>query len=260
MKPAKPLPRLPAISVEAFRRGHMDRQRPAVLTGVTDDWGAQGRWTIDYLREHHAAIPVSVARVEGANVVVDPRRGLVHDQRKLGEFLDDLRGGPGAGYLMTRLEALPPDLRGDVRIPPHFASAPWLVTKMWLSAPGLVSLLHRDLADNLNVTIHGLKRFMLFSPDDDDLLYPHGLLSSLPNAARVDPESPDLARYPRLRDAQPLVVDLGPGEGIYIPRRWWHHVRTLRPTISMNFFWASGPWLGVVVAADLFKRARGLSR
>ena len=68
---------------------------------------------------------------------------------------------------------------------------------MWLSAPGLVSLLHRDLADNLNVTIHGLKRFTLFSPDDDDLLYPHGLLSSLPNAARVDPESPDLARYPR---------------------------------------------------------------
>src|SRR3546814_8427518 len=44
----------------------------------------------------------------------------------------------------------------------------------------------------------------------------------------VDPDHPDHARYPLYADAErhKLVADLAPGDAIYMPPMWWHHVRS----------------------------------
>src|SRR3546814_6573093 len=44
----------------------------------------------------------------------------------------------------------------------------------------------------------------------------------------VDPDHPDHARYPRYAEAErhKLVADLAPGDAIYMPPMWWHHVRS----------------------------------
>jgi ribosomal protein L16 Arg81 hydroxylase len=57
-----------------------------------------------------------------------------------------------------------------------------------------------------------------------------------------------------------LVAELGPGDVIYIPRGWWHHVRTLDLSISVNFWWARGMRRLLVQAADYVKRVRRISR
>jgi hypothetical protein len=57
-----------------------------------------------------------------------------------------------------------------------------------------------------------------------------------------------------------VVAELAPGDAIYIPRRWWHHVRTLVSSVSVNLWWADGEYRLVVLGGDTFKRLRGISR
>jgi oxalate decarboxylase/phosphoglucose isomerase-like protein (cupin superfamily) len=57
-----------------------------------------------------------------------------------------------------------------------------------------------------------------------------------------------------------MVAELQAGDTIYIPRRWWHHVRTTAVSLSVNHWWARGTWATLVKSADLFKRMRGISR
>jgi ribosomal protein L16 Arg81 hydroxylase len=127
---------------------------------------------------------------------------------------------------------------------------------VWLSPAGTVTLTHRDATDNLHVQLLGSKRFTLFASTQSARLYPNSLFSSVPNGCKVDPEAPDLARYPRFRDVQAERTELAPGDGIYIPRGTWHHVRTIADSLSANFWWARGARLPLAVAADLFKRLR----
>ena len=51
----------------------------------------------------------------------------------------------------------------------------------------------------------------------------------------VDPERPDLTRFPRFRHARLFSLTLGPGEGLLIPVGWWHHVRALDICINVSF-------------------------
>jgi lysine-specific demethylase 8 len=53
----------------------------------------------------------------------------------------------------------------------------------------------------------------------------------------VNVEQPDLERFPLYRDATPIEFVLGPGEMLFLPTHWPHHVRSLDFSISMNFWW-----------------------
>ncbi len=56
----------------------------------------------------------------------------------------------------------------------------------------------------------------------------------------ADPYAPDLARFPRFADALAAgqVADLEPGDAIYIPYAWWHHVQSLeRFNVLVNYWW-----------------------
>ena len=53
--------------------------------------------------------------------------------------------------------------------------------------------------------------------------------------AAVDPEAPDLDAFPAFRDVLVQDVVLGPGDALFIPVGWWHHVRALSASISLAF-------------------------
>ena len=78
--------------------------------------------------------------------------------------------------------------------------------------------------------VHGRKRFRLWGPDA------HAALQVFPDA------------HPRARKAQVLIdstmglpaaeldVILEPGEALFIPAFWFHHVEALSPSVSVNVF------------------------
>ena len=118
--------------------------------------------------------------------------------------------------------------------------------------------MHRDVAHNVFIQLVGRKRFFLYPSAASPWLYSHPFRSGVPNYSPTDPERPDYDAFPLSRAVRPIEVVLGPGDAIYLPSRWWHLVRSLEVSLSVNFWWADGAIALAVRCAEFVKRVRGL--
>jgi ribosomal protein L16 Arg81 hydroxylase len=92
----------------------------------------------------------------------------------------------------------------------------------------------------------GRRRFTLFPPEQIFNLYP-GPLEPTPGGqavSMVDFNKPDFERFPRFREAieAGMSADLEPGDAIFVPSMWWHHVEGLsRFNTLINYWWTVVP-------------------
>lgn len=76
----------------------------------------------------------------------------------------------------------------------------------------------------------------MFPPEDGNYLYPQvvgGMHSSISDAF----DSPDLLlKYPDLHQASPAIIDLQPGELLFIPANYWHTTKTVsvQPSVTVG--------------------------
>lgn len=113
-------------------------------------------------------------------------------------------------------------------------------TRAWLGNASQVAT-HFDLSDNFAVVALGRRRFTLFPPEATPDLYvgPLNVTIAGQPVSMVDPSAPDLERYPRFAAAQDLAqtADLGPGDALFIPSLWWHHVEATEPVNVLINYW-----------------------
>ena len=113
-------------------------------------------------------------------------------------------------------------------------------TRIWLGNATQVAT-HFDLSDNFAVVALGKRRFTLFPPQATPDLYVGPLDMTLAGqpVSMVDPLAPDLDRYPRFARAQEQAqwAELEPGDAIYIPTLWWHHVQASAPINILANYW-----------------------
>jgi hypothetical protein len=105
---------------------------------------------------------------------------------------------------------------------------------------------HHDLPDNLACVVAGHRRFTLFPPSQLANLYvgpldftPAGQAISL-----VDFAKPDFAKFPKFAEAvqHAQVAELAPGDAIFIPSMWWHHIESLDAfNVLVNYWWRQSP-------------------
>ncbi|MBB5058835.1 hypothetical protein HDF16_003558 [Granulicella aggregans] len=132
---------------------------------------------------------------------------------------------------------------------------------IWFGSADVSSPLHYDPSINVFGQIYGYKEITLFSPADTPYLYPFPPDSLLPHLSFVDFSDPDLERHPQFLLATPIKVTLGPGQLLFLPPFWWHHVRSKTISISVNQW--SSPRLHQYLgdgARDLLRRQLPIDR
>ena len=240
-----------------------DAREPFVLRGLVADWplvAAARRSARDvrgYLVDHARDRPFMVSIGPPGH---DGRLFYDHDMAmnfrsgtgKLADIFAGIDKGEQLGDIRTVYLA-------SIDIPTHFdgldeanpldLGARDPLKSIWIGTRTRIAA-HNDFPDNLACCAAGRRRFTLFPPDQFRNLYlgpidhtPAGRVVSM-----VDFETPDLAAHPRfvLAMAHALTVELEPGDAIFIPSMWWHHVEGLADfNILVNYWWRRTPaWLG----------------
>ena len=249
------------VTFERFRDEIFPRSRPAVLRGLVAQWpaaqaGMQSPQAFsDYLKrfDRGAQVGILIAppALEGRFFYSDDMRGYNFERRiepfaaAMGRLLGTVsQADPPAVYIESApiAHCLPEFSRDNVLglIRPAPGARIWMGNRMRTQT-------HYDLKDNIACVVAGRRRFTLFPPDQLPNMYMGPLeftLSGTP-CSMVSLEEPDLVRYPRfekaLEAAQSAVLE--PGDAIFIPYFWWHHVQSLEPFNALvNYWWneASG--------------------
>jgi hypothetical protein len=125
-------------------------------------------------------------------------------------------------------------------LPPELAAP-----RIWVGNRSEVSA-HFDLSDNIACVVAGRRRFTLFPPDQVANLYVGPLDHTMAGqpASMAPLKAPDFDRFPRFREALAAArtAELEPGDVIYIPTLWWHHVEALSAfNVLVNYWWEDPP-------------------
>jgi hypothetical protein len=116
-----------------------------------------------------------------------------------------------------------------------------VLPRIWLGNR-ITTPTHVDEWNNIGCVVAGRRRFTLFPPEQVANLYV-GPLDFAPTGAPMSLVSlrhPDFERYPRFREALAAAhtAELGPGDAVFIPALWWHHVESLEPfNVLVNYWW-----------------------
>lgn len=119
------------------------------------------------------------------------------------------------------------------------------LVSFWLGNQARISA-HFDFPNNIACVVAGSRRFTLFPPEQVGNLY-IGPLDRTPSGqaiSLVDVAHPDLERFPKFARALEAAssAELGPGDAIFIPGMWWHHVESLSPfNLLVNYWWCDSP-------------------
>jgi hypothetical protein len=137
------------------------------------------------------------------------------------------------------------------------------LVSIWLGNRSRIAA-HFDLPDNLACVVAGRRRFTLFPPEQLANLYigPLDVTPAGQAVSLVDFALPDFERFPRFAQAlaHAQVVELEPGDAVFIPSMWWHHVESLTPfNVLVNYWWRQSPDymdspIGALMAALLTMR------
>jgi len=179
-------------------------------------------------------------RLDGLNFSKRPRSISNSMERILG-----VRGqaSPPAIYIQsTPIAEFLPGFEQDNRL--DILDAP-ASPRIWIGNRLTVQT-HFDLKENVACVVAGRRRFTLFPPEQTPNLYPGPFEFTLagPPVSMVQLEAPDLERYPGFEEAwrHARTADLEPGDALFIPYFWWHHVQAeLDFNILVNYWWNDAP-------------------
>jgi len=254
----QPVPEWRDVDERTIREEILTRHRPAVLRGLVRDWPAV---------QAALAAPANLGRYltafDNGNpvdaILMPPEAGgrisyneamdgfnFVRNRLPVSTILEQLaryalfEDPPSVAVQSALLSESLPGFVEDNRLP---LLDPAIEPRIWIGNRVTVPA-HFDESYNLACVVAGKRRFTLFPPEQVANLYvgpldfaPTGAAMSMVPFAAVD-----FAKFPRFKDALAAAstAELGPGDAIFIPTLWWHHVESLDATLNVlvNYWWS----------------------
>jgi ribosomal protein L16 Arg81 hydroxylase len=224
------------VSRAEFLRKYYSRNRPVILTRLMQNWAALSLWTPEYLKARYGSETVEIT----ADRDSDPsyELNIENHNRKIlfSDFVDMVTHGGDSNdyYLIARNHVLEQEgmkaLLEDIESFPQYLNAKTAENiRLWFGPAGAVKQLHCDRTNVFMAQIYGRKRIKLIPSNQLQLVY-----SERRAYSQVDCENPDYEKYPMFKDATIIDVLLEPGDVLFIPVGWWHHVKALDISISLS--------------------------
>lgn len=225
--------RLPA---ERFFKDYYAGHRPVLISGLMDEWPAMKLWSLDYFEEVLEDPEISVqTRRESDNAYEinaqdhrTPMRlsavlALLREGRETNDFYvtagNDSHNRTALARLWDDVGPIPGYLDRESERDGFF----------WMGPKGTVTPFHHDLTNNLLVQIRGRKKVVLVPSWETYLMRNTRHCFS----AFGSPE--EIAALPEEQRPALMECVIEPGQALFIPLGWWHHVVGLDMTIGMSF-------------------------
>jgi hypothetical protein len=241
-----------------------NRTTPLILKGLCQAWplvraGLQSdAAAADYLLQYYQGEPVSVCHLApeamGRVFYNADFSGFNYQAGKMAlpQLLQQLQrtsaqtaaGTPAATWYMgsTEVNRWFAGLAVDNSL---VAQLPQSLTSVWLGNQARIAA-HFDFPHNLACNVVGHRTFTLFPPEQIANLYP-GPMEFAPGGqdiSLVDFLAPDFEQFPRFAQAQQaaLIAALQPGDVLFIPSMWWHHVQGHDAlNVLISHWWRDSP-------------------
>jgi LPS sulfotransferase NodH len=226
------------ISRDEFRDQYYAANRPVIIQDLMSGWRALTAWTPDYLKSMVGDQMVEIMSGRDA----DPKYELNPEKHRMAlrfaDYIDMVYSGNVTNdyYLVAnnmffqRPETQP--LLRDFTVFPHYLNPATAGRQcfLWFGPAGTVTPLHHDTSNILMAEVVGRKRYRLIPALQWQYVY-----NSTGVFSDVDCENPNLIRHPQFRNATIIEVVLEPGEVLFMPVGWWHHVRALDVSMTVSF-------------------------
>lgn len=230
-----------ALSPEVFQREYVLRCRPVIFSNALKTWPLYNMSQEDSIR-HFEGLQGMIRT--GDYVAKTFSRNRQFKTASMAEFIRSAQEYSPTNtadpppYLGSN--SMPESLERLIGWPGYFRRDQYIPPRIWIGPKGTVTPLHRDDTDNLFAQVWGEKTFILAAPHERNRLYAWttyrtgGL-----EGCDVDAEAPDYQKHPDSREVRFLKTQVGPGDLLFIPDGWFHHVRSLSMSLSVNFWTTS---------------------
>lgn len=240
---------------KVFIEKYLKKNRPLLMRGAAKASPAFKLWNDAYLRS-------KTPPGKDGNVFVEhgkkENRSDPSGDMNFGDFL--LKYNTSDIYMVNHV---PTFLKQDLIMPfsiqcdsfnKSFADA-----VMWFSSGGTKSVLHNDNYENINCLYRGRKRLVFINATKYKSLT-EKLIDDKHGHSSVDVEKVDLEKYPFFAGMEFNIVEMDPGDCLYIPLLWYHHVESFGSNLAVNVWFFSSDKIDMKTCREEYDKSLLLSK
>ena len=236
-----PIEKIPLIGQEDFTRLYLKPLRPLVIQDLAKSWPASKKWTPDFFRDQHGSKQVNVydaSFVAAGNNYMSRLKTI-----PLKEYIDlVMTSSQDLRMFLYNIKTEIPELVDDIIYPTLVYGLSRNFVFMFFGCKGSVTQMHFDIdmSHVFHTAFYGKKTISLFHYEQGKKLHRYPFTCR----SYVDIYRPDFERFPGLKDVQGYEVVLEPGETLYIPCGYWHHIVYDEPGYAVSLRCSNRTLLG----------------
>lgn len=240
----KPIERIEKPSVEKFQHEFVMQDRPVIISGVANEWPAYSLWKPETFKHIFGNV---LAPLRESDNELDVFFGNYTQAKVLSiaDYIDLISSPPPNGKRPPYLGNISFNdplakphidvIKSHFDFPNYFPENSGNEIRLWIGAAEQKSTIHNDNYHNFNAQIFGQKAFILFPPEQHERLYAVKIDDELWSSP-IDPQQPDLDKFPLFTEASGLEAILNEGDILFIPAFWWHQARAITTCININMW------------------------
>lgn len=234
----KPVAKVDSIEPGVFRKEYYEPSLPVIIKNLAKEWPAYTKWNWDYFKQLVGDQKVPLYN----NVKSDAYTPInkADDYKTFGEYIDMISKGPaGWRIFLFNIFDHAPELTKDFTWPEHLMKG-FVKKYPMLFTGGASSITHMhfdiDLSHILHTQFGGRKRVLMFPFKEQHKLYrkPFEVLSMADFSNYYQEGKLDFEKFPALKLAEGYDFILEPGDTLFMPAGYWHHMEYLDSGFAMS--------------------------